>query len=713
MQSLHKRIALLTLAALAGIAAQARQLTPDEALAAATGAPESQAMRMPARQMRLAATLTRDGINTVYAFNRDGADAGFVLVAADDVARPVLGYSATGSFSTDGMPANLAAWLDSYSAQIAAAVASGCRVEAAAPRVGRADVAPMITTRWNQDAPYNNQAPMLNGHRSVTGCVATAAAQVLNYYRWPDCGTGTASYTWETGGKKLSYDFTAHPFDWDNMLDTYTASSGTAAQRDAVATLMYACGMASSMDYSPTASGAADYDLAVGLVDYLKYDKSLLWARRDYFPLDEWVGMIYDEIATGHPLIYCGATASNEGHCFVIDGYSAADGYFHLNWGWGGISDGYFAITTLSPDVQGIGGADAGFAYQQSALLGLRKSAGTATYTPMFVMEGPLTPVKTTVNRSDYFCRFSSGGMVYSCSLGTVSVMIGLKLTSTTSEQVRYVWTYGIGYQAFGPFIGYNDFSDHLYFQADDFPSSGVWRVTPVVQADSKVYPIHAPAGSSQYITVTCTSSKLTFETQKTDYALVCDGLDLAPAYKAGEEVSIKARVSNTGNTETGLKQIVLGFFYGASGNTAVGTVDNIGAGSESTLIFTGKLATGIPDGEYPLLMQYQDAQGKTVNVDLHGATIRIGAYDGIDEASGAQAAAVVVPNPVDDIATLSAGSAIDRVEIYTLSGTQALTASGDGAASLRLDLGGLAPGVYIARVATAAGVQSIKIIKK
>ena len=694
-------------------AAYARQLTPEEALEAATGTQGASAMRTPARQMRLAATYSREGINTIYAFNRDGD--GFMLVAADDVSVPILAYSDTGTFPAGELAPNLAAWLDVYSAQIAAAAASGRQVKAATALIGRTDVTPMLKTTWNQDAPFNNQAPMLYGRRSVTGCVATAAAQLLNYYRWPDCGEGTTWYRWNNGGKTLSYNFAAHPFDWDNMLDSYPDGGvgATAAQLDAVAILMYACGMASQMDYSPDASGASDFQLAQGLINNLKYDKSLIWASRDYYPLDVWTGMIYDEISTSHPVMYCGATANNEGHAFVLDGYSSSDGYFHVNWGWGGISDGYFAITTLSPDVQGIGGADAGFAYSQSALLGLRKATSDSAYVPQFCIDGGFFANEAEINRrSSYYINFSDKTGVYSFSLTDVKATFALKLTSTTSSQVQYVgWANGDGI-TFAPLNGIADFGA-IAFLVDGFPKTGTWRVEPVIQVDNKTYPIHVRAGAQQHLTVTCTSSSLKFAQEKMNYVLECKSIDLAPSYTAGVEAIVPAALRNTGNTESGLLKVLLGFFYNNSQQAVLATVDNIGAGSDATIVFTGTIPADVPNGSYPLLMQYQNIDGQTLNIDLDGATIRVGGYDGISEAQTASAAATAYPNPTADHVTFSAPAPIQCATLWRTDGTLVSTTQGDSTPSLTVSLDGILPGIYIATLSTERGVETLRIIKK
>ena len=226
MYRFARHTALATLAAVSLLTATARQLTPDEALAALRG--NSEAMRAPAaaglQQYTLRSTITDGDLATVYIFSR-GADGGYAVVSADDIATPLLGYSDSGSLDADNLPPAMSAWLEGYSRLIAYAARTGARVSAAPAPASRPDVAPILTTTWNQDSPYNDLCPTYGNQRCVTGCAATAIAQVLNSYRWPETGQGTDSYKWETGNRTITYNFGNTTFDWDNMLDSYGVHS--------------------------------------------------------------------------------------------------------------------------------------------------------------------------------------------------------------------------------------------------------------------------------------------------------------------------------------------------------------------------------------------------------------------------------------------------------------------------------------------------------
>lgn len=187
----------------------------------------------------------------------------------------------------------------------------------------------------------------------MTGCVATAMAQVINYHKYPEKGIGSNSYTTTTSGLSVSFNFGATTFDWDNMADIYSLSS-TAEQKTAVATLMKACGVSVNMDYGTGASGAMSAFVPAALVNYFGYDKATAYRERIWFSGQEWEDLVYNELATVGPVYYGGTTARNEGHAFVCDGYRA-DGFFHINWGWGGQSNGYFRLSALDPSSHGIG----------------------------------------------------------------------------------------------------------------------------------------------------------------------------------------------------------------------------------------------------------------------------------------------------------------------------------------------------------------------
>lgn len=340
---------------------------------------------------------TRSGSDPAfYVFNSTGG--GFAIIAGDDAARPVLGYSPTGRFEAENMPENIRKWFSGIRGQILAAREAGLTPApeawnaVSASTVGKV-VRSLETAQWNQDAPYNNLCPVMGGERAYTGCVATAAAIVMRYHRWPASGTGTLpSYTYtvpSTGAQKTVQGHAlGHAYSWDDMPLTYT-DAATAKQKTAVAQLMYDLGVMSEAMYD-TGEGTGIYtdDLVRGLLTHMRYDKSAVLRYRDWSGLEDWDALIRSDIDNYGPVLYAGAS-EDVGHQFVIDGYTDTD-YFCVNWGWGGYCNGQYLLSALDPDERGIGGGSAssgGFVFDQSALLGLRKdTSGNSEWASQLVI---------------------------------------------------------------------------------------------------------------------------------------------------------------------------------------------------------------------------------------------------------------------------------------------------------------------------------------
>lgn len=360
----------------------AESLSPDQALARALNTGQSFAKSRAMSDFVLSHTFRFDDLAVGYMFST--AQQGFLLVSADDIAAPTLGYSESQTFDADNIPDGLQYWLDSYGREIAWAKKQGIAVtDAGASRSDDHDaIKPLIATKWNQDNPYNELCPIIQGKRSVTGCVATAMAQVLNYYKYPAKGTGSITYKIDVqrdsygnvvSGTDWSFDFANTTFDWDNMLDTY-GENATDAQRKAVATLMSACGASVQMNYSPAESGAFSLYVPQALIKFFGYSNSAYFTERGNYTLEQWDELVYTQLKNNGPLLYNGVSDTG-GHAFVCDGYNG-DGYYHFNWGWGGMSDGYFRLNALDPSSQGIGGSTSGYNYQQGLVCDLRPSEG-------------------------------------------------------------------------------------------------------------------------------------------------------------------------------------------------------------------------------------------------------------------------------------------------------------------------------------------------
>lgn len=315
-------------------------------------------------------------------------DGGFVVVSGDDRFKEVLGYSLNGTYSEADLPEGLRYWLAFLSNEMSAAIDAGYEPTAmaadAAPTITSRSIEPLIKTHWNQGKPYNNY---LGGN--ATGCVATGMAQVMKYWRWPINGTGS-----HKGAFSPNYEanFGATTYDWDNMLPMYgydkelNPDGGweTKEQVDAIATLMLHTGVATDMRWDKDASATPAAFGAYAFHTFFNYNPNLYIETRDQLSLGAWKALLIEQLQTGHPLCYSGALEDTSGgHFFICDGYDALTGKFHFNWGWSGMFDGYYEITSLEPGTGGIGAGAGKFNYWQSIFVNLQpESAGQ--YRPNF-----------------------------------------------------------------------------------------------------------------------------------------------------------------------------------------------------------------------------------------------------------------------------------------------------------------------------------------
>ena len=295
-----------------------------------------------------------------YIFNTSN-NKGFVIASADDRTPSVLGYSDNGTFDPANIPVNMKEMLEFYNEQIAMLDQLGLTAaDLTAPRPTRNSISPMVTTHWDQGAPYWEQCPVFmdidaNGdtisEMAYTGCVAVSMSQIMNYYKYPlTCTKTIPSYEMTYYWNEDYYVTDTDPlppimFDWDNMKDNYTGAESQ-AEKDAVAWLMLYAGCAAHMNYGVNASSTSDPYIPTALNEYFNYDAKLVY-RSDYEQAD-WEELIYQELYAGRPVIYNGRSGTGGGHSFVCDGYAYGD-YYHINWGWGGLGDGYFILSVLNP----------------------------------------------------------------------------------------------------------------------------------------------------------------------------------------------------------------------------------------------------------------------------------------------------------------------------------------------------------------------------
>ena len=272
-----------------------------------------------------------------YVFETDGSDGGaFVIVAGDDRVTGMLAYG-QGRLDLSNLPCGMQWWINSQKEQMEWLHANPDVVlEQREP--SRTQVKPLLVSTWSQTEPYYNQCPVYHGHLCVTGCVATAMAQVMYYWKFPAVLSDLPGYTSASLGIVLP-DLPPAEADWDNMLEGY-ALNYTPAQGEAVALLMRYCGQSVKMDYSPSASGSFSSLQLTGL-RLMGYNLAARCLKRDEYNDAEWLALMLEDLYSGRPVLYTG-NSEESGHAFVVDGY---DGYrFHINWGWEGVADGYFYL---------------------------------------------------------------------------------------------------------------------------------------------------------------------------------------------------------------------------------------------------------------------------------------------------------------------------------------------------------------------------------
>ena len=398
--SKNRILAVLMLLVSFGLIAQASPITLEQAQQEAAAfvmqkhqsAPSLKMAARAAKQLKNVAT----GDAAYYVFNI-GEKQGFVIVSGDDRTNPILGYSDEGYFDEAKAPANLKAWLSEYALQISQldevepAALNKALVAPKAERVvdTRNSIAPMLTSKWDQATPYWNECPQFmnsddeaDGYElAYTGCVATSMSQLMNFYKYPEKTTQEIpAYTFTYSDGNYNYStvtMDALPittFDWAHMKDSYTGAEDE-VYTSAVAHLMYYVGCAVKSQYGTSATGAYTDDIPTGF-SLFGYGSKLAY-RNDYTQ-EAWNEMVYQELAAGRPMIYNGTAGSGGGHSFVCDGYEYGN-YFHINWGWSGMGNGYFLLGVLNPYASGIGGSSSAEGYNMKQNIVYNVIPGGAT----------------------------------------------------------------------------------------------------------------------------------------------------------------------------------------------------------------------------------------------------------------------------------------------------------------------------------------------
>lgn len=511
--------------------ASASYVSPEQALNRLKTSSVSNARMAAQKDFKLIQTL-----GGLYIF---GASGGFMIMPDDDAAPALLGYSDSDNFSLQGNSA-FAAWLEFYNKQLESLKSKQTNGVAKTykPRKARASIAPLLKTEWNQESPYNMLCPKVNGHDVVTGCVATAMAQFMKFYNYPPKGKGTHSYYWEVGNDTLSMDYDTVPFQWNLMTDTYDAKSSEDSKR-AVAELMVACGISVDMHYDIGDSGAATARMGLSLINTFGYSPSLWMAHRDYYGYDEWIGMIYDELEAGRPVLYSGQGTAG-GHQFICDGYEG-DGYFHFNWGWGGLSNGYFLLTALNPADLGVGGGAGGFNTDQIATLSAKPAEAGDRPTYIVYNSGGFVPDTTQIKAGE---NLTCGEIYFNFSMAELpqGSHLGMKFVNDDTKDVEFVK---------GPETAGIHLDEGRYYDIVKFPelTDGNYTITPALYADDKWWPVRMPLGLPDRITAIVRNQEATLN-MPTDATIRITNIEMPDTIYAGHDCPLHFTAANISGLE-------------------------------------------------------------------------------------------------------------------------------------------------------------------
>lgn len=446
-------------------------------------------------------TIGADDTPAVYVFTPN--ESGYLIVSADDVAAPVLGYSDTGIFDPEKMSPSMRWWLEEYSAQIRAAAAENAGSYEVTAREDRDPIGPLLQTKWDQGEPYNNYCPIYEykgkEYPTYTGCVATAMAQVMKYHNWPDKAAEDAmiSYQWHNGTSvvTLSEDFSNYEFQWDLMIDDYR-DSHTKEQANAVAKLMQACGYSVSMSYGTSASGSFGAKVGGALVNYFKYDAGLHNEPREMYSSAAWDNMIYENLKTCGPVLWWGS--GSVGHCFVCDGYRG-DGFYHFNWGWGGLSDGYYLLDALNPGSTGVGGGTGGFNNGQGVLLGVKPAGNDSPAKRRYTFYASQGITETFVSGS----LLSMFGTFSNLSPYMVNATFKFRIFAEVNGEEKYLTSCTASIPSAGTEFYPPYYESMIECNIPESLEDGTYHIYPAVEFDGEEHVFASAPGYPDYVIYT------------------------------------------------------------------------------------------------------------------------------------------------------------------------------------------------------------------
>ena len=686
-----------------------------------------------------------------YVFNFTGGN-GFVMVSGDDNIRPILAYSFQSSFDLNHMAPATKDWIEGYQNQITYTLTNSLpakdgtieqwndlkqvkkvNVAARTTSVFPSSTVWLCSTTWDQEPGYNNYCPTGSGGRAVTGCVATAMAQVMKFWNWPSVGTGAHTYTLNpnpNGYPAQTADFGNTVYNWTEM-SAHLTNSCTATD-----TLMHHAGISVEMNYDPSESGAdvtesqttgpncAEYALKT----YFHYVPTLHGEIRDgvspgfgggflpptqtAFTTTAWVSLLEAELNAGRPMLYMGQEATGGGHCWVLDGYESSN-MMHFNWGWSGASDGYYTVDNLAPPALGTGAGSGNFNLDQGVVLGIQPDSfpsnpGNITmasqldipassaipYGTAFSAVVKITNSGTTAFTGSIEADVFDTSNNFKCTIQTLS---GQTIAASSTSATLTFSTTGILALIPGQYI------IRIRYQAS---SSSTW--TYVANNGNYV--------NYNYVDIRNNGTVAGMElfspiNVTTGYTMAIGGaltLNTSIVYYSSVTTS-----SFSGSLQAVMTNVSTGTVYPVQ----LYTSQVISANTIPPVTFSISHLT-VPAGIYALAIQYQT--GGTGAFDYIGSDyyenpvlITVNHGVGVNTPSSVADDIAVYPNPANDMINIAAqGTVIDLLTINDMQGREIFKMKPDNSQTvISIPVGSYAAGMYLVQMQTATGVVTKKIV--
>lgn len=551
--------------------AEARNIGESEALQTAQEFRREAGVKMAKAPLKMVYKSASADVINYYVFAPEQGQ-GFTVVSGNDVAAPVLGYTESGNFDPNNIPPGLKHMLAYYSEQIKQAVADGAApyAETESMRMDsgneRTAIEPLCPTKWDQDAPYWNLCPTSGSRHCYTGCVATAMAQAVYVFQYPEKSKGYA--TWNSS--VVTFNRT---YNWQDMLLSYSGSYSS-DQGTAVAELMVDLGKSVDMDYSTSGSGAMTDAVPPALINNFSYDEAVSYSQADQYAESDWHQLMYYQLENGWPVIYGGfGTGYNGGHQFICDGYKPGD-YFHINWGWGGLADGYFKLTALNPSSQGAGGNTSNFSTGCDAVYFVRKPVPGSQKQTLISCRGNF--VMGTSSSSTVNFRVNNGKIWTTTCNGfinltgfTFKATLGVRLINKDDPTKFYTLATTSGEKNF---VKWSTQVSSISVNTSEIPA-GTYYVYPVSKAEGKDQweRITAPRNKQQYVILRISEDgSVVSSTPTTPYYLPVNTLVMTDTaqVEVNHTLAMKPLVIPENGTNTALRY--------KSSNPAIATVDSI-----------------------------------------------------------------------------------------------------------------------------------------